>query len=237
MSDYVIKYGGKSLEDVAPVKVDDIVVSPVRFAQTTRGRAIQYGTEFVRNRAESRTVTITFALLDSSISDREQALQDLRDWAKTDTERNLTLPQFADRHLECVCTQHPDSSYRKWWENKLSFVFTCYNNPFWTSDEVVSVRCGSEFSVGGSAPPVMTIENYSTIAIQNQSFASKTESMRFTTIPAGSMVIDLNRQTAAIGNASFMKYFVPTTKFIVPKIGARQVITGVGYVNYRERWV
>lgn len=232
-----IKYDGVDLMSVAPIKIDDIVVSPVRFAQTTRGRSIQYGTEFVRNRAESRTVTITFALLKDNYEEREEILQAIRDWAKTDKERNLMLPQFDDRHLECVCTKHPDTSFRKWWESKLQLIFTCYSNPFWTSNNIVSVKCGTEFAVGGSAPPVMTIENSSVTAIQNQSFSNGTESMLFTTIPAGKMVIDLNRQTAAIGTASFMKYFVPTTKFLVPKIGAGQIITGVGYVNYRERWV
>lgn len=232
-----IKFAGVNLEDIAPVKIDDIVVSPIRFAQTTRGRSINYGTEFVRNRAEGRTVTITFALLDSDLTEREALMQDIRDWAKTDKEYNLMLPQFADRHLECVCTQHPDTSYRKWWESKLQIVFTCYNNPFWTSNEVVTVRTGTEFSVGGSAPPLMTIENNALTPIYNQSFASRTESMRFTTIPAGKLIIDLNRQTAAIGSTSIMQYFVPTTKFIVPRIGAQQVITGVGTVNYRERWL
>lgn len=232
-----IKYNGVELESIAPVKIDDIVVSPIRYNQITRARSIRFGAEFVRTVGESRTVTISFALLDSDIDNREQVLQAIRDWATTDAEHDLQLPQFGNRHLECVCTQHPDTSYRKWWENRLNVVFTCFNNVYWTSNEIVTVQCGTPFSVGGSAPPLLTITNNSHVALTNQTYASATESMRFSTIPAGNMTIDLNKQTAAIGTSSFMRYFVPTTKFIVPRVGANQTITGAGFVNFRERWV
>lgn len=232
-----IIFNGKDLENIVPIKVDDIVVSPIRYSPVARQRTIAFGANFVRMGGESRTVTVSFALLEMNLQERELALQEIRDWAKTDAEYNLQLPHFANKHLECVCTQHPDTSYRKWWENRLTIQFSCYNNPYWTSDEIVTVPCGTVFSIGGSAPPVMTIENNSVVALQNQTYASQTESMRFTTVPAGKLVIDLNRQTAAIGNTSIMRYFVPTTKFIVPRIGAGQIITGTGTINYRERWV
>lgn len=233
----MIEFDGVDLEELVNIKIDDIVVSPIRYSPVARTRTINFGSDFVRMNGESRTVTISFALLEMNHDERERQLQEIRDWAKTNKEYILQLPHFENRHLECVCTQHPDTSYRKWWENRLNIQFTCFNNVYWTSNEIVTVPCGTTFSIGGSAPPVMTIENNSVVALQNQTYASKKESMRFTTIPAGKLVIDLNRQTAAIGNSSIMRYFVPTTKFVVPRIGANQVITGNGTVNYRERWV
>ena len=233
----MIKFNGKDLTELFPVKIDDIVVSPIQLNPVARQRAIQYGAEFVRIGGGERTVTVTFALLDMDIDNREQVMNDLREWASIGKEYTLELPQYANRHLECAVTQLPDYSYRKWWENKLRLVFTCYNTPYWTSNELIEVPCGTSFSIGGSAPPLMTIERKGNNPLANQTFSNGTASMTFTTIPAGNMVIDLSRQTAAIGKTSIMKYYKPTSTWIVPAIGANQRITGVGTIKYRERWV
>lgn len=233
----MIKYSGVDLTDNFPVKIEDITVSPISLNPVTRQRAMQFGADFVRMGGGTRTVTISFALLTMDAAERESIMQNLRDWAYKTSERTLELPQFENRYLQCVCTQFPDYSYRKWWENKLRIVFTCFNNPFWTSSELVEVPCGTRFSIGGSAPPLVTIERYSPIAQANQTYSDGANSMTFTTIPAGNFVADLNRQTAAIGSASIMRYYVPTSTWLPAKIGAYQTIYGNGMVKYRERWV
>lgn len=233
----MIIFNGIDLTETLPVKIEDIVVSPIQLNPLARQRAIQFGAEFVRMSGGTRTVTVTFALLDADRVNREGFLQDLRDWAKIGAEYTLELPQFETRHLECAVTQLPDASYRKWWENKLRLQFTCFNNPYWTSNDLIEVQCGTSFSVGGSAQPLMTIENKATTALSNKTYSNGTNSMTFTTIPAGKMVIDLNRQTAAIGSTSIMRYYTPTSTWIVPKVGANQKITGTGTIKYRERWV
>lgn len=233
----MIKFNGKDLTDLFPVKIDDITVSPIQLNPVARQRAIQYGAEFVRIGGGERTVTVTFALLDIDINNREQVMNDIREWSSIGKEYTLELPQYANRHLECAVTQLPDYSYRKWWENKLRIVFTCYNNPYWTSNELIEVPCGTSFSIGGSAPPIMTIERKGSSALTNQTYSNGKASMVFSTIPAGNLVIDLSRQTAAIGKTSIMKYYKPTSTWIVPAIGANQKITGTGTVKYRERWV
>ena len=232
----MIKFNGIELTDVAPVKIDDIDVSPVALNPIVRERPLSPGAEFVRMNHGTRTVTITFALLESAYNVREAALMAIREWAATEGEKSLSLPHFDDRHLECICTQKPDASFRKWWESKLKLVFTCYNNPFWTSDEIIEVACGADFSVGGSATPLMTIERNGNSQLTNAVYSNGKAAMTFSKIPAGKMVIDLNRQTAAIGKTSIMKYYSPTSKWIVPAIGANQYISGTGVVRYRERW-
>ena len=217
--------------------VEDIVVSPIQMNPVVRQRPVGFGADFIRNGGGTRTVTITFAMLVEDRDEREAGMQDVRDWAYSTTEKTLHLPMFANRHLECICTQFPDHTYRKWWENKLKVVFTCFDNPFWTSDELIEVKAGNIFSIGGSATPLITIERSGTTKLTNQTFASKKESMTFTEIPAGDLVIDLNRQTAAIGNSSIMKNYKTNSTWIVPKIGANQYINGVGTIKYRERWV
>ena len=73
--------------------------------------------------------------------------------------------------------------------------------------------------------------------LTDATYSTSSATMSFSQIPSGKMVIDLNRQTAAIGKTSIMKYYSPTSKWIVPKIGANQYINGDGTVKYRERWV
>ena len=233
----MIKFGGIELTDIVPVKIEDIDVSPVQLNPVVRTRAIKPGDEFIRQKKGTRTVTISFALLEMDTAERERAMMTLREWANSETEKTLSLPQFEDKHLECICTAFPDHSCRKWWESKLRLQFTCFNNPFWTSDELIEVPCGQVFSIGGNEQPLMTIERTAGGTLRNQVYASRTEAMTFSTVPAGKLVIDLNRQTAAIGNTSIMQYYLPSSTWIVPKIGANQVISGNGVVRYRERWV
>lgn len=233
----MILFNGVDLTETIPVKIDEIMVSPIALNPVARQRAIQFGAEFVRMGGGTRTVTITFAMLELDRAERERQMQALRDWANIGKEYTLELPEFVNKHLECAVTSLPDHSYRKWWENKLKLVFTCFDNPYWTSNDLIEVPCGNVFSIGGSAPPLMTIETRRTVKQTNQTYSNGTDSMTFTQIPAGNMVIDLNRQTAAIGNISIMNYYNPLSTWIVPKVGANQIITGTGTVKYRERWL
>jgi len=233
----MIKFNGVDLEDIAPVKIEDIQVSPISLSPVSRSRAIRMGSEFVRMGGSSRTITITFALLEMNRDEREAAMQKIRDWAIITGEKTLELPQFSDKHLECVCTQHPEESYRKWWENKLKLVFTCFNNPFWTSNDLIEIPCGNLFSIGGSAQPLITIERNGVTSLSNATYSDGSSSMTFSTMPAGRTVIDLNRQTAAIGGTSIMNYYVNSSTWLVPRIGSNQRITGAGTIKYRERWV
>jgi phage-related protein len=231
----MIVYNGIDITSVAPVKIEDIRVSPIKYNPVIRPRAIRYGAEFVRMGGGERTVTISFALLVRDIIARQTALARLSEWAKTDAEYRMELPIEPNRYLTCVCTSKPEPSTRQWWESKLRLVFTCYDNPFWTAKNEKSVACGTSFKVLGDAPPLMRITRTLSGAASNQTYSNGTESMTFSTIPAGNMVIDLNRQTAAVGSTSIMQYYNPTGRFLIPKTGT-QTISGTGTVLYRERW-
>ena len=232
----MIVFDGVSLNSVAPVKVEDIRVSAIKLNPVVRPRAIRYGSEFVRMGGGTRTVAITFAILDGNKITRHESLMNITQWAKNDGEYKLELPNDPLRYLTAVCTSRPEPSTRQWWESKLRLVFTCYDNPYWTSKAEKSVACGTQFTVLGDAPPLMRIERtVSGSAVSNQSYSNSVETMTFSTIPVGDMVIDLNRQTAAVGTSSIMGYYATSGSFIVPKTGT-QTITGTGTVKYRERW-
>ena len=233
----MIRFNNVELTDIAPVKIEDVFVSPIELTPVARQRAICFGAEFVRMDGGTRTVAVSFALLETNREERERVMQDIRNWASIGKEYTLELPEFSNRHLECAVTKLPEHSYRKWWEDKLTIVFTCFNSPYWTSNELIEVPCGAVFSIGGSAQPLIQLYRYGTQGMSNPSYSDGVNTMSFTEIPAGEFIADLNRQTAAIGGASIMRNYVPTSSWIVPKVGAYQSITGNGFVRYRERWV
>ena len=231
----MIVFDGITLDSVAPVAVEDIRVSPIQYNPVVRPRAIRFGSEFVRMGGGERTITVSLAVLDKNIITRHEAFMNLSAWAKTDKEYKLELPTDPTRFLQCVCTGKPEPSARAWWENKLKLIFTCFDNPYWTSKGEKTVACGTQFNVLGNAPPLMRIERTLASSASNQSYSNSVQTMTFSTIPAGDMVIDLNKQTASVGTSSIMQYYAPSGAFIVPKVGT-QTISGTGTVKWRERW-
>lgn len=231
----MIVFNGVSIDSIAPVMIEDIKVSPIKYSPVVRPRAIRFGSEFVRMGGGERTVVITFAILERNKVLRQEAFRNLSMWAKTDAEYRLELPQDPLRYLKCVCTGKPEPSTRAWWENKLRVTFTCYSDPYWAAKYENSVACGTAFNALGDAPPLMRIERTLASAAQNQSYSNGAQTMTFSTIPAGNMVIDLNAQTAQVNQSSIMEFYQPTGDFIIPHVGA-QTITGEGTIKYRERW-
>lgn len=231
----MIVFNGVSIDSVAPVRIEDIHVSPIAYNPISRPRAIRFGSEFVRMGGGVRTVTISFALLEGKMIPRHEGFMNLSQWARTDGEYKLELPTDPTRCLYGVCTSKPDPSTRAWWENKLKLVFTCYSNPYWTGKNERSAQFGTQFTVLGDAPPLMRFERELTEPAQNQSYSDGENTMTFSTIPAGNMVVDLNNQTAVVGDESIMQYYQATGSFIIPKTGA-QTITGTGIIKFRERF-
>ena len=231
----MIVYDGIDLESVAPVRIEDIRVSPIEENAVSRPRAICAGSEFVRMRYGTRTVAITFAVQDDNRTTRQSSLLNISQWAKSDKEYKLELPNYPDLYLMAVCTNKPEPSYRQWWEAKLRLVFTCFDNPFWTSVAEKSVSCGTQFYVFGDAPPLVRIERTLSESASSQSYGLDSNTITFSTIPTGDLVIDLNRQTAQVGNSSIMANYAASSHFLIPRTG-QQTITGTGTVKYRERW-
>lgn len=233
----MIFFNDVSLESVAPqVRIMDVRVSPIALNPVARQRGALAGADFVRIIPRSRTVEVSFALIDDEWQTRQDALLAVNAWAVSNTPGRLRLPGHEGRYIEAICTQLPEPSLRQWWESKLRVVFTTMENPFWTSDYEHTVACGTAFYVGGSAPPLMKITRTLATQATNQSYSSGGDTMTFSAIPAGDMVIDLNRQTAAVGGASIMGAYSFGSTFIKPLKGS-MTITGTGTVRWRERWM
>ena len=235
----MIVFNGVALEQVAPVKIVDVLVSPIQMSAVARQRPVTWGADFVRMNGGSRTVSIEFALLTDDRETRQNQLAAITRWARTDKPKKLHVPNRRGVYLEVICTSLPEPSLRQWWESKLRLVFTTYDNPYWTSVGEKSVACGTAFVVLGDAPPLMRIERTLSSSASSQSYGNGSQSMTFSTIPAGDMVIDLNRQTAAVTSGStttsIMSGYSYSSSFIIPRTGS-QTITGTGTVKWRERW-
>ncbi|MBQ1778768.1 MAG: hypothetical protein IIZ93_11480, partial [Acidaminococcaceae bacterium] len=100
----MIHFDSVALESVAPVKVDDIHVSPIPLSPVTRQRGIQFGADYVRMNGSARTVNITFAILEMNRDARRHYLDAITNWAKVGEKKWLQLPNYDGRHLEAVCT-------------------------------------------------------------------------------------------------------------------------------------
>lgn len=231
----MIKFDGVDLEDIAPVRIDDISVPPMDIQPVAR-QNVGIGQRFVRMTGGQRVITITFALLIENKDERHEALENIKEWAKPWKECALILPQDETKHFDCICTGYPVPSYRQWWQNGLQLVFTTFENPYWTSNDESRGNTGQQLTIGGTAPPLMRIERRLTSRVASQTYAANGRSMLFTQIPAGNMIIDLNKQTAEVSGTTIMQYFGKTSRFIEPVVG-NMTITGNGTVYYRERWV
>lgn len=231
----MIVFDGVDMMSVAPVRIEDIHVSPIELSPVSRARAVNAGSVFVRNRFGTRTVTISFAILTENKVQRRQAIDGLTAWAKMDREYRLELPTEPEGYLMCVCTGRPNPSTRQWWESRLQLVFTCFSNPFWTDKNEKTVSCGTQFTVLGDAPPLMKIQRTLSGNASEQSYTLDDRTITFSTIPSGNLTIDLEDETAYVGDESIMQYYNVNSRFLIPRTGA-QTISGTGTVRWRERW-
>jgi phage-related protein len=235
----MIIYNGIDLASIAPVMIEDIRVNSIDYDAITRPRAVSAGSVFVRSRAGTRTISVTFALLDDNKVNRQKSLLAISQWAKTDAEYRLELPGHPEHYLTAVCTEKPDPSLRQWWESKLRLVFTCFSDPFWNAKAERTASIGSWFLVQGDAPPLMEIRKPAAQTLDNAVFTMDGRSMKFSTLPVGKMVIDLNKQTAECAGNSIMQYYDITSEWLIPRPGKLLMTGNAGNVTtiyYRERW-
>lgn len=230
----MIYFNNVALENIAPVKIEDIRVSPIIQSPVARDRALLAGAQFIRAHEGTRTVNITFSILEQNYATRQGYIEAVTAWALSDEPKPMELPYHTDKLLDVICTQLPEPSTRQWWEARLNLTFTAFDPYFYDKTEK-SKACGTAFTVAGNAPPWMKIVNTFASTASTVSYSDGTDTMTFDEIPAGDMEIDLNRQTAAVDGDSIMGAYGITSHFLIPRVGT-QTITGTGTVKWRERW-
>lgn len=228
-----IFFHGIPLENIAGARITEITVSPIKWTAVARERPVRAGADFVRMVGGTRTVTATFVLLEKDMETRQSQLLAINAWLKTDAPQRLVLPGHPGRYLMAACTEFPEPQIREWWQ-EARVTWTCYD-PYWVSMTERSEDCGTQFKAVGSAPPRMWITD-TLSASGNRAYSDGTDTLTFNALPAGDLVIDLERQTAQVGNNSVMEKMTFASTWPIPKTGV-STITGTGTVHWQERWV
>lgn len=228
----MIQFNGVSITDAANVKLLDILISPMQVRDTVRERVLRSGADFVRVTGGTRTVSVSFVLLEADRERRQADLLAVNAWATSDIPGRLVFADHPGRYLTGICTSYPEPSLRQWW-GTLQITFTCFD-PYWYAMTEKAVDCGTQFKALGSAVPYVRITDTVETA-GARTYSDGTHTMTFSNVPAGEMEIDLERQTASVDGVSFMQGFGFASSFIEPR--KTMTITGTGKVRYRERWV
>ena len=231
----MVIFNNVSIEEIPGLMVEDIQVSPIELSPLMRQRPIRFGADYVRITGGTRTVTVSFALLQMDRDYRSKLLMEVTKWARTDTPGKLQVTGYNDMYLMALCTQLPAPSSRQWWEDGLKVVFTAFE-PYWIGEEMHRAYVNEPFNTGGTAPPLMKIVRTFQQTTNNVSWTSGGDTMFFTDIPAGRLEIDLEKQTAAVGSTSVMDRFTLGSTFIRPKPGGQLILGTSATIFWQERW-
>lgn len=229
----MIIFNGLALESIAPVKIEDIRVSPIVQTPVARDRPVTAGMTFIRAHEGTRTVSINFAIIEQDHDTRQSYIEAITAWALSEQPAPMLLPYRQDKVLYAICTGLPDPSTRQWWESRLNLTFTAYDPFFYDLNEKTGTL-GNTLFIRGNALPKMRIE--ATLAASGDlTFSDSVDTMVFEGVPAGALVIDLTKQTAQVDGVSIMDKFTFTSTFIRPRLGP-MTVTGSGTLIWREGW-
>lgn len=234
----MIVFNGVSIMDIAPVEIADIVVSTVKRSVVTRDRPILPGAEFVRVTDGTRQVTITLAVLTNDAETRISEIEAINAWAASTEPGRLVLPYQGGKYLTALCTSFVEPSYRQWWENKLKLVFTAFD-PYFNAPGENSLALGTAANIGGSAEPLVRIETVLGSSVSSLAWTDGTNTLTLSgTIPAGTVTVDLSRQTIMHSNGSSLSNKL-TLASRFPTIKRVMDITSAsgGTLIWRERYV
>lgn len=234
----MIVYRGINITDVAPVEIADIVVGSVKRNAVTSDRPISPGVNFVRITDNIRTVAITIADLTNDEETRLAEIDAINAWAAGDEPGRLVLPYRGGKYLEAVCTQYVEPSYRQWWETKLKLTFTAYD-PYFLDPAENTAALGTAVRFIGSAEPIVRIETTLNADASGISWTDGVNTLTLSgTIPAGTITVDLNRQTVKDGNGNSLSNKI-TLASRFPEIKRTMTISSEsgGNIVWRERYV
>ena len=117
---------GADLTSLDPrIHIQDVEERP-RMRVETRARP-GYGSALAASERESLAVIISLMIKEPDGTARQQAMQAVRGWAKRGW---LTVSTRPGQRLYVVCTQPPETRWRRWSE-ETQIVLTAYDGAFW----------------------------------------------------------------------------------------------------------
>lgn len=235
----MVNFNGIDLSDVSEkIRVVDVVVSSPSVNLTTINPALRNGDIFARKLFAPRTVSVSFTIMESRMETRAEIISDVVEWASSDEEKRLFVPQHADAFLEAVCTEYPEDSAANFWD-VLTLVFRA-SNPFFHSIEEKSAAVGEKFTVVRSVPPDWRIEQDVTGQLTYPMWSVGSKQISFSSISAGKLVIKSKDLSATLDGKSVIPSMMLGSRFFSLKKGENLVDAqkGAGGIIYwREAFI
>ena len=222
--------------DIAPVQIVDIIIGKPEIKITTKDEPVRIGEYFARRKYGKRKVTVQFTLPVEDQEERERYIAKIDEWANTDEPVELRLRNHDGRYLMAVSATISDPSMRDWGE-LLEIVFEC-PDPAWNADSESVVACGTSFNVVNKLPALWRIEAaYTSTKTDPEWVLDSTNTMALDgDVAAGTLIFDSSDRTIELDGASIADQFATPFQFFELTQGAH-VITGDGFVFWRERWI
>lgn len=151
---------GIPLTSLGRIVITDIRHSPAKQTVTTTTIAKANGERVLERRWSQAEVSITFVIDGDSPSERQELCQSIAAWAKNG------ILQTSDRYgqqLRCICTDPPKIQNTVSRAERISMVFTAYQQPFWEEEFPTMVTLGgtageSSIFVPGNVDDLTVIE-------------------------------------------------------------------------------
>ena len=243
MSRTVVTFNGTDL--TALYAVSDLRTSLLPRDVSTQSVSGRDGEIFTGIRHASRTITLTFTVLDSSITARQQAARVLAATLAVDEPKPLSISIDSGLYYLAIPSSDGDAA-RFYNANQFDVTFLCADPIAYGESKSVEVPSGGSltFTVGGTYPTKPVITGPS--VVRNSSLGGwrlRLDSRDYVLVPissgtARSLSIDcVNRVVLLAGAVSVLS---PDSDWLVFEPGEHTLVmtgTGKATVTYKERWV
>lgn len=235
----MVEFNGVEINEVAPVNVLDVIVSSPDINLTMLDVPLRAGSQFVRKKIGTRTVTVPFLLMEQDAEKRRRHIENIIAWAGTEQECMLKSTPEPEGFLMAVCSEFPKQSSRDFWE-VLTLVFTAAD-PHYTSCAESVIPASGYFFVGRDRPPRLIIKQTieSEITDATWKFGEKHVRLSGVLMP-GELVIDFDRELVTLNGESIAEKVTLDSTFFELKKGANLIECengAGGTAHLRERWI
>ncbi len=241
-NDYNVYFDGRAMQSNAtdvPIHILDVAVGAPGIENTTIQPALMDGDIFARTRYMSRTISIQFVVMASSILSRASTIAKLCKWAASREPKKLKIPSHGG-YIMAVCSSFPSVSAKEYWE-PLTIDFVA-DDPFFQSEteSSVSLAIGATATVTEYDAPDWRIEQEITSPLTEPLWGLGGQQLNFVTLPTGKLEIRRDKQTADIDGDSALPSLYLGSRFFDLKRGANVITVSGGAggtLFWRERWL
>lgn len=235
----MVAFNNKRLEDISnEIRILDVIVNPPSVRTTSIAPALADGETFARRQYGPRRVDVIFSVLENDPERHSQIMHSINQWAYSDQEKRLTVPQEQNGYLMAVCTDFPPDSARDYWE-PVTLSFTCHS-PYFRANFERSEDISNTIHINRADDPDWRIEFAISSALTSPTWGIGDKQLIFSSLAAGSLVLEKRTGTATLDGASVLPSLLLGSRFFQLRRGANTIDTqngAGGRIFWRERWI